>query len=103
MSCPVDVTKTCNVALARLLVASTRRLRLAVSYSAREIVTVSAAVVAALTVSVAERAAPFNDAVILAVVAVETCDVLTVKFADDAPAATVTPVGTVAAPLLLAN
>ena len=59
--------------------------------------------VTGLIVTVAERVASFNVAVMVALVAAETCVVLTVKLADDAPAATVTLAGTVAAALLLAS
>jgi hypothetical protein len=98
MSALVEVTNAFKVALLLVLVASTRNSRLDGLYSARVIETVS---VPGLIVSVAERELPFKLAVIVAVVAVWTCVVLTVKFAELAPAATVTLGGTVAAALLL--
>ena len=99
--------KTCNVALELVLVASTRKVRFAVSYSARVIRTVSVAgggvVPAGLIVSVALRVSPLNAPLIVAVVVAETAVVLTVKVAEDDPAATVTDGGTVADALLLAS
>jgi hypothetical protein len=56
-----------------------------------------------LIVSDAERVTPFSVALIVAVVAVFTAVVLTVKLPEDAPAATVTLAGTVADALLLAS
>lgn len=55
----------------------------------------------ALTVSAAVLLTPLNEAVIVAVVVAATAVVFTVKFAVEAPAATVTLAGTVAEPLLL--
>ena len=91
-----------------VLVASTRKTRLLDSYSARVILTVSVVVggggaVTGLIVSVAERVMPFRAPLIVAVLAVVTVAVLMVKFADEAPAATVTDGGTVADALLLAS
>ncbi len=108
-SWPVEVTKACSFASARVLVASMRSVRLADSYSARAIETVStdgvgvgAGVgVVELIVRTAERDVPLRVAVTVAVVVAETCVVLTVKLADEAPAATVTLDGTDAAALLL--
>ena len=97
------MTKTCNVAFDRVLVASTRSVRFDDSYSARVIETVSAVETGGLIVKLAERDVPFKVAVIVAVVAADTCDVLTVKLAEEAPAATVTLARTVAAERLLDN
>ena len=68
----LEVTNTCKVAVARVLVASTRSLRLPTSYSARVIVTVSVPTAAGLMVKVAERDVPFSEAVITALVVVCT-------------------------------
>ena len=68
----VDVTNTCSVAVERVLVASTRSLRLLTVYSARVIETVSAPAAAGLMVKVAERDVPFSEAVITALVVVCT-------------------------------
>ena len=109
MSCPVEVTNTCSLASLRVLVASTRNERLPESYSARVILTVSVAVgggggaLTGLIVNVAERVMPLKAPLIVAVVEALTVVVLTVKFAEDAPAATVTDAGTVADALLLAS
>ena len=97
----MDVTNTLNVAVERVLVASTRSLRLPVSYSARVIETVSTPPAAGLMVKVAERDVPLSEAVITALVVVCTCVVLMLKLLDREPAATVTVAGTVAAGLLL--
>src|SRR5215216_6659532 len=97
----LEVTNACNVAFARVLVASVRSRRLPVSYSARVIVTVSALPAAALMARVAERDVPFSDAVITALVVACTCVVLMVKVRELEPAATTTLAGTVAAALLL--
>jgi hypothetical protein len=70
MSWPLEVTNTCNVAVERVLVASTRSLRLPLSYSARVIETVS--VPGGLIVKVAERDVLLRDAVIMALVAAGT-------------------------------
>ena len=56
-----------------------------------------------MIVSVALRVTPLNTPVIVALVVVLTPVVLTVKFAEEAPAATVTLAGTEAAALLLAR
>lgn len=101
MSWLVEVTNTCRLAFERELLASTRRLRLLPSYSAREIETVSAAGAVALIVSGATREEVFKVAVICAVVVELTWVVLIWKFALVAPAATVTVAGTLAAALLL--
>ncbi len=104
MSCAVFVTKTCKVAVERVLVASTRRTRFALSYSARVIVTVSPVVVlGGLIVSVAEREVPFKVALTFALTVAVTCLVLMVKLAEVAPAGTVTVAGTVAEALLLVS
>ena len=109
ISAPVEVTNTRSVAELLVLVASTRRIRLSDSYSARVIRTVSVAGgggggdVAELIVSDAERVMPFRLAEIVAVVVVLTVEVLTLNVADDAPAPTVTLAGTVADALLLAS
>jgi hypothetical protein len=101
MSWPLEVTNACNAAFARVLVASTRSLRLPLSYSARVIVTVSVPPTAGLIVKVAERDVPLSDAVMMAVVVAGTCVVLMLKVLDCEPAGTVTLAGTVAAGLLL--
>ena len=99
ISCPLVVTKTCSVAVERVLVASTRRTRLEVSYCASVILTVSADTDAGLSVSVAVRVVAFKVALITTL-AVEATDVVVmVKLADDAPAATVTLAGTEASAL----
>jgi hypothetical protein len=107
MSAPEAVLKTCNVALEFVLVASTRKIRLPESNSARVILTVSVAgggvVPAGLIVSDALRVNPLNVPLIVAVVVAVTAVVLTVNVAEDAPAATVTDGGTVADALLLAS
>ena len=108
MSAPVPVLKTCSVALELVLVASTRKVRFAVSYSARVIRTVSVAgggggAPAGLIVRVALRVTPLNVPLIVAVVVADTAVVLTVNVAEDAPVATVTDGGTVADALLLAS
>lgn len=82
ISCPVEETKTCIVALVRVLVASIRSVRLRESYSARWIATVSSA---GVTVKVATREIPFNEAVTVALKEDETEVVLTAKFAPVAP------------------
>jgi hypothetical protein len=98
---------TCNVALELVLVASTRKMRLPESNSARVILTVSVAgggvVTAGLIVSVALRVSPLNVPLIVAVVVAVTAVVFTVNVADEDPAATVTDGGTVAEALLLAS
>ena len=68
MSWPLEVTNTCKVAVERVLVASTRSLRLPVSYSARVIETVSAPPATGLIVKVAEREVSLSEAVITALV-----------------------------------
>jgi hypothetical protein len=78
----VDVTNTRKVAVERVLVASTRSLRLLVSYSARVIETVSAPPAAGLMVKVAERDVPLSEAVITALVIACTCVVLMLKLLD---------------------
>ena len=108
MSAPVPVLKTCSVALELVLVASTRKVRFAVSYSARVIRTVSVAgggggAPAGLIVRVALRVTPLNVPLIVAVVVTDTAVVLTVNVAEDDPVATVTDGGTVAEALLLAK
>jgi hypothetical protein len=108
MSAPVPVLKTCSVALELVLVASTRKVRFAVSYSARVIRTVSVAgggggAPTGLIVRVALRATPLNVPLIVAVVVADTAVVLTVNIAEDDPLATVTDGGTVAEALLLAR
>src|SRR6185295_6003883 len=95
-------------ALELVLVASTRKVRFAVSYSARVILTVSVAgggggAPAGLIVSVALRVTPLNVPLIVAVVVADTAVVFTVNVAEDDPAATVTDGGTVADALLLAS
>jgi hypothetical protein len=108
MSAPVPVLKTCSVAVELVLVASTRKVRFAVSYSARVIRTVSVAgggggAPTGLIVRVALRATPLNVPLIVAVVVADTAAVLTVNVAEDDPLATVTDGGTVAEALLLAR
>jgi hypothetical protein len=107
ISAPDAVLKTCNVALELVLVASTRKMRLPESNSARVILTVSVAgggvVTAGLIVSVALRVSPLNVPLIVAVVVAVTAVVFTVNVADEDPAATVTDGGTVAEALLLAS
>ena len=109
-SAPVAVTNTRSVALLLVLVASTRNVRFELSNSARVILTVSVlggggggGAVTGLIVSVALRVMPLKAPLIVALVTALTVVVLIVKFADDAPAATVTLAGTVAAALLLAR
>lgn len=102
------VTNTCNVALLLVLVASTRNVRFELSNSARVIRTVSVdggggGAATGLIVSVALRVTPLNVPLITALIVALTVVVLMVKAADDAPAATVTLAGTVAAGLLLAR
>jgi hypothetical protein len=93
ISCPLVVTKACSVAVERVLVASTRKVRFAVSYCASVMLTVSTGVDAGLSVSVAVRVAAFKVALIVTL-AVEATDVVAiVKLAFDAPAATVTLAG----------
>ena len=75
------MTKTCNVAVERVLFASTRSLDFDRSYSARDMEIVSAAGAFELIVRVAEREMVFKRAVMLALVAAETAVVLMVKFA----------------------
>ena len=91
-----------------MLVASTRKVRFAVSYSARVIRTVSVAgggggAPAGLIVRVALRVTPLNVPLIVAVVVTDTAVVLIVNVAEDDPVATVTDGGTVADALLLAR
>ena len=106
-SCPVAVTNTRSVALLLVLVASTRKMRFELSNSARVILTVSVlgggGAATGLIVSVALRVTPPNEPLIVALVVALTAVVLTVKFAELAPAATVTLAGTEAAALLLAR
>ena len=101
------MTNTCSVALLLVLVASTRKTRFELSNSARVILTVSVlgggGAVTGLIVSVALRVIPPNEPLIVALTGTLTVVVLIVKLAEDAPAATVTLAGTVAAPLLLAS
>lgn len=84
-------------------------MRFELSNSARVILTVSVlgggggGAVTGLIVSVALRVMPSKVPLIVALVIALTAVVLTVKFAEDAPAATVTLAGTVAAALLLAR
>jgi hypothetical protein len=98
----VDVTNTRNVAVERVLVASTRSLRLPTAYSACVIETVSMPPPAGLMVKVAERDVPLREAVIAALVVACTWVVVTLKVRDLDPAGTTTLFGTVAAALLLA-
>lgn len=107
-SCPVAVTNTRRVALLLVLVASTRRTRFELSYSARVILTVSVlggggGAATVLIVNVALRVVPPNEPLIVALVVALTAVVLTVKVAELAPAATVTLAGTEAAALLLVS
>jgi hypothetical protein len=102
-NCPFEVRKTCSVAFERVLVASTRRVRLRESYSARVILTVSAVVVGGLIVSVALRVEPPRVALTVALVVEVTDVVLTLKVAEDEPAGTTTLDGTEARELLLAR
>lgn len=106
-SCPVEVTNTRSVALLLVLVASTRKTRFELSNSARVILTVSVlgggGAVTGLIVSVLLRVTPLKAPLIIALIVALTVPVVTVKLADDAPAATVTLAGTVAAALLLAR
>src|SRR4029450_1073666 len=97
---PLEVTNTCKVAVARVLVASTRSLRLPASYSARVIETVS--VPGGLIVKVAERDVLLRDAVIIALVVAGTCVVLMLKLLDCEAAGTMTLAGKIAAALFLA-
>jgi hypothetical protein len=107
-SCPVAVTNTRSVALLLVLVASTRKTPFELSNSARVILTVSVfggggGAATGFIVSVALRVIPFSVPLMVALVIALTVVVLTVKFAEDAPAATVTLGRTVAAALLLAR
>ena len=108
-SCPVEVTNTRSVALLLVLVASTRKVRFPLSNSARVIRTVSVlgggggGAVTGLIVSVLLRVTPLKVPLMIALIVAFTVPVVTVKLADDAPAATVTLAGTVAAALLLAR
>ena len=90
-----------------VLVASTRKMRFELSNSARVILTVSVlgggGAATGLIVSVALRVTPSNAPLIIALAVALTVVVLMVKLAEDAPAATVTLGGTVAAALLLAR
>ena len=90
-----------------VLVASTRTTRLALSYSARVILTVSVlgggGAVTGLIVSVALCVTPLKVPLIIALVVAVTVVVLIVKLADVVPAATVTLAGTEATALLLAR
>ena len=106
-SCPVEVTNTRSVALLLVLVASTRKVRFPLSNSARVIRTVSVlgggGAVTGLIVSVLLRVTPLKVPLMIALIVALTVPVVTLKLADDAPAATVTLAGTVAAALLLAR
>lgn len=107
-SCPVDVTNTRSVALVLVLDASTRSMRFPLSNSARVILTVSVlggggGTVTGLIVSVLLRVIPLKVPLMMALIVALTVPVVTVKLAEDAPAATVTLAGTVAAALLLAR
>lgn len=103
-SSPVEVTNTRSVAVLLVLVASTRSVRFELSNSARVILTVSVAGAATgLIVSVALCVTPFKVPLIIALTLPLTAVVLIVKFAEDAPADTVTLAGTEAAALLLAR
>jgi len=109
-SCPVEVTNTRSVALLLVLVASTRKTRFPLSNSARVILTVSVlggggggGAVTGLIVSVLLRVTPLKVPLMIALIVAFTVPVVTVKLADDAPAATVTLAGTVAVALLLAR
>ena len=101
------MTYTRSVALLLVLVASTRKTRFELSNSARVIRTVSVlgggGAATGLIVSVALRVMPSRVPLIVALTVAVTVVVLTVKLAEDAPAATVTLAGTVAAALLLAR
>ncbi len=101
MNSPVDETWAVSVTPDAVLEASTRSSRLALSYSAREIVTLSA--LAGLTVSVALRVAPAVDAEIVTDVVDVTLPVVMVKLALVRPAGTVTLLGTLTTLLLLAS
>ena len=91
------------MAVDRVLVASTRSLRLPTAYSARVIETESAPPAAGLIVKVAERDVALSEAVITALVVAGTCVVPMLKVLDCDPAGTVTLAGTPAAELLLAS
>ena len=95
----VDVTKTWSVALALVLVASTRSSFLEAVYSALVTPTVSAC--AGVTVRVADRVTPPPVAETRTLVDAVTAFVVTVKVAPVAPAGTVTLAGTVATAVLL--
>lgn len=100
------MTNTRRVALLLVLVASTRNERLSLSNSARVILTVSVlggggGAATGLIVSVALRVMLLRVPLIVALTVALTVVVLIVKFAEVAPAATVTLAGTVAAALLL--
>ena len=92
-----------------VLVASTRKTRFELSNSARVTLTVSVlggnggGAPTGLIVNVALRVMPLRVPLIVAFVSALTVVVLTVKFAEEAPAAIVTLAGTVAAALLLAS
>ena len=102
------MTNTRRVALLLVLVASTRKTRFELSNSARVTRTVSVlggggGAPTGLIVNVALRVMLLRVPLIVALVIALTVAVLTVKFAEDAPAPTVTLAGTVAAALLLAR
>ena len=78
----LDVTNACKVAFVRVLVASTRSLRLPTAYSASVIETVSAPPAAGLIVKVVERDVPLSEAVIAALVVACTCVVPMLKLLD---------------------
>ena len=82
-------------------------MRFELSNSARVILTVSVlgggGAVTGLIVSVLLRVTPLKAPLIIALIVALTVPVVTVKLADDAPAATVTLAGTVAAALRLAR
>jgi hypothetical protein len=90
-----------------VLVASTRKTRLSLSNSARVILTASVlgggSAATGLIESAALRVMPLRVPLIVALTVALIVVVLTVKFAEEAPAATVTLGGTVAAALLLAR
>ena len=100
ISALVADTNTWSVAEELVLVASTLNCCLETTYSACPIDTVSP-VAAGFTVSVAVRLTPPNDAVIVTEVDAVTAVVVIVKFAEVAPAATITLAGTLATALLL--
>ena len=81
INAPVEDTKTRNVAVALVLLASTCSTHLPESYSARWTETVSVACAAGFTVRTAETDVPADDAVIVPVLDVDSEREVTLKSA----------------------